>query len=368
MRIYSLFGLAAISGLLIACQSNTFKIQGHIAGLAAGDTLFMTQDISNANHDDTIIIDRNGNFEYNGIADSVERCALYNAKNNDDYFVFFKEPGVGLKMNLKTASLDKGEGSNSVQGSKLNEDLTSITNKVDKIQKEISFIEKNSSADGQDKANIKVNVLEQRIRTLIIHAINDNAKNELGFFLLTSYCQDREINSDVMFSLIHKLPAKMSSREEITQIVSVLKSQSNASVGKLITGFQMPSPENKNTRLYDEIKKNKITIIDFWASWCGPCRKEMPDLSKLYNRYHAKGMGIIGISFDKDASKWKKAIHDMNMNWVQMSDLSGWESLAAKELGITSIPFTIIVDNKGVILDKGLNGEELTQFIKEKLK
>lgn len=94
----------------------------------------------------------------------------------------------------------------------------------------------------------------------------------------------------------------------------------------------------------------------------------MPQVVALYNAYHSKGLGIVGISLDQDASAWKKAISDMQMTWPQMSDLKGWDNAAAKLFDITSIPHTIVVDQQGIILARGLRGEDLKQFVEERLK
>lgn len=119
--------------------------------------------------------------------------------------------------------------------------------------------------------------------------------------------------------------------------------------------------------LHAAISQNKVTLIDFWASWCGPCRAEMPNVVSLYETYKDKGFGIIGISLDEDADSWKNAVQAMNMNWLQLSDLNGWNNEISASLGIRSIPFTIIVDSKARVLAAGLRGEELERKIEELL-
>jgi len=133
--------------------------------------------------------------------------------------------------------------------------------------------------------------------------------------------------------------------------------------GEAIPDFTLPDVNGKNVSAFDEIKKNKLTIIDFWASWCGPCRAEIPNVVAVYEKYADKGLGIIGVSLDEDQSAWKSAIKSLNMKWTQLSDLQGWDNAAARLFGIESIPATILVNNKGQVVATDLRGEELASFV-----
>jgi len=370
-KINFIFRLTTISFLLMACQSNTFKIKGHVKGLTKNDTLVLTNnELSAINGDisqgERIVLDENGNFEYEGSADSVEECVLYNPKNEYNYYTFYREPGAKLEMNLYTGPVL--EDYNYITGTKLNNALTTITNKIETLQKNIGKIAKGSNIkDLTTNERNRIENTNQQIKTIIIHAINDNIKNELGYKFITNYGFGWDINDKVIFSLIQNLPDKMRQRPEIKKIISELRKKSNSSVGKQITGFQMLSPDGKDISLYREIHKNKITIIDFWASWCGPCRKSMPYLAKLYSEYHNKGLGLISISLDSETNDWEKAIKEMNMKWIQISDLKGWDNTGVEMFGITTIPYTIVVDSKGIILAKELDTEKLINFIKDRL-
>ncbi len=130
----------------------------------------------------------------------------------------------------------------------------------------------------------------------------------------------------------------------------------------------IPDTDRNKVSLRGEISKHKITVVDFWASWCGPCRQEMPNMVKLNEEFADKGLGIVGISLDNENSAWQQAIKEMNMNWTQLSELRGWDDDAAKMFGVRAIPHTIVFNQEGKILARDLRGNELHEFVKEQLK
>ena len=132
--------------------------------------------------------------------------------------------------------------------------------------------------------------------------------------------------------------------------------------------FKMNDTDGNEISALKEAAKHKITVIDFWASWCGPCLREMPALVSTYDKYKDKGLGIIGVSLDKDSTSWKEAVKRLDMKWVQVSDLQGWDNAAAKMFGVQSIPFTVIIDSEGKLIDAGLRGGELEMRIAGLLK
>lgn len=134
-----------------------------------------------------------------------------------------------------------------------------------------------------------------------------------------------------------------------------------------VISFTMADINGNDVSVTDEFAKHKITVVDFWASWCGPCRQEMPSLVKTYSEYKDKGLGIVGVSLDEDKEQWSNAVSTMGMTWTQLSDLQGWQNNAAQMYGIQAIPFTIIVDSKGKVLTAGLRGEELRAFVAQEL-
>ena len=121
--------------------------------------------------------------------------------------------------------------------------------------------------------------------------------------------------------------------------------------------------EGKKVNLMSEIKKNKITILDFWASWCPPCMREVPNLVDIYDRYGEDGLGIVGVSLDENKDDWKNTVESMGMKWIQVSDLKGGESPVVRLYNVQSIPHILVIDSEGRILSEGLTGTELEEFI-----
>ena len=130
----------------------------------------------------------------------------------------------------------------------------------------------------------------------------------------------------------------------------------------------MEDLNGKQVKLSDWVGKGKYVFVDFWASWCGPCRKEMPNVVEAYNRYKDKGLEIVGVSFDSNKLQWSAAVEKLGMTWPQMSDLKGWECAAAKVYGIRSIPSNILIDPQGKIVAMDLRGSKLQTVLAELLK
>jgi len=135
--------------------------------------------------------------------------------------------------------------------------------------------------------------------------------------------------------------------------------------GKLFTDMTINDMDGKARKLSEWLGKGQYVMIDFWASWCGPCRQEMPNVVANYAKYHEKGFEIIGISFDQKADAWKNAVSQMGMAWPQLSDLGGWKSAAVGIYGISSIPASILFDGTGKIVALDLRGDKLGAKLQE---
>ena len=146
-------------------------------------------------------------------------------------------------------------------------------------------------------------------------------------------------------------------QSKLDKLAKPAVSISPAEVGTVAPEFSAPNPQGKSVSLKESL--GKVTIVDFWASWCNPCRLENPNVVALYNEFHAKGLNIISVSLDKDAAKWKEAIAKDKLSWTQVSNLKDFEDPIAVAYGVNSIPSVFVLDSKGTIVAKDLRGAEL---------
>ena len=135
--------------------------------------------------------------------------------------------------------------------------------------------------------------------------------------------------------------------------------------GTMFHELTMKDMEDREVKLSQWAGKGNYVLVDFWASWCGPCRQEMPNVIQNYERYHAKGFEVVGVSFDQKKDAWVAAVQQMGMRWPQMSDLKGWQCAASDIYGIRSIPASVLLDPQGKIIAIDLRGNALGAKLKE---
>ena len=133
------------------------------------------------------------------------------------------------------------------------------------------------------------------------------------------------------------------------------------------TDISLPGPQGQTVKVSDYVGKNRLVMIDFWASWCGPCMGEMPYVVKAYEMFHDKGLEIVGVSLDKDKASWLAAIEQTGQKWPQMSDLKGWDCEGAALYGIQSIPANVLINEQGEIVARDLRGDALLKEIESRL-
>jgi peroxiredoxin len=141
----------------------------------------------------------------------------------------------------------------------------------------------------------------------------------------------------------------------------------NIAVGKPAIDFTLNDTNGKPVKFSDHWRKAEYTLIDFWAAWCGPCRRENPNVVAAYNKYKDKGFTVFGVSLDKSKSDWLKAIETDHLTWTHVSDLVYWNSAPAQLYGVRAIPANFLIDKNGIIVAKNIRGEELHKTLEKLL-
>ncbi|OUR90839.1 hypothetical protein A9Q87_12895 [Flavobacteriales bacterium 34_180_T64] len=220
----------------------------------------------------------------------------------------------------------------------------------------------------------ELETLKAKMNTFPLATINKHNDNLFSLTLIASLIESKSIDFDKLVEAFNNLDSDLRASPFGTEVFNKLefKKQKNASlaflnIGKVAPKFSAPSTDG-NTIVLDDIL-GKVTIIDFWASWCGPCRRENPNVVKTYEQYHAKGLEIISVSLDKPGQKnrWLDAIKKDNLNWHHVSNLNYFNDPVAQLYNIQSIPATFILDKDGKIVAKNLRGAALGQKIGELL-
>ncbi len=178
--------------------------------------------------------------------------------------------------------------------------------------------------------------------------------------------------ADVMYSLsLEELKALLNpsasyySSPELDRPKKLLAGMERRAPGTKYTDLQMNDTDDRLASLSQWVGKGQYVLVDFWASWCGPCRQEMPNLVANYEKYHGKGFEIVGVSFDQKKEAWVNSIQKLGMKWPQISDLKGWKCAAAEIYGVSSIPSNILVGPDGTIVAMDLRGDEVGEKLKE---
>ncbi|BDD03654.1 TlpA disulfide reductase family protein [Aureibacter tunicatorum] len=235
--------------------------------------------------------------------------------------------------------------------------------RVKATQIEIDYSQAMASGDAlaENLYTAKFDSLQNTIQTEIKNLINSN-EIVLGDLQLVGLLDpDKDINT--IDKVAQELKKKYPELPIITDFAKQVENSKKLAIGSKAPNFTLPQPDGKKLSLSDF--EGQYVLIDFWASWCPPCRKANPHLVSLYDEYHSKGIEFIGVSLDKDKDKWEQAITDDKLTWPQVSDLKYFNSEVAKEYQVNSIPSTFLLDKDGKIIAKNLRGEELDEKLKE---
>lgn len=304
---------------------------------------------------------------------------------NDDegkITTFFSDPGkILINFNYENPN------QSIVSGTKNNDIFQEYRNQLGPIQTKMSdFMSKNSmelvtlseSQDAEDQKQFKA--LSNTYRTYLEEnnkledAFIQEHKNDIvGLYVFyQKVLSQEESASDYQNEFGTFSIAMQDSRigKKISDHFGKLETiDDNAlEIGDLVPNFTIPTADGQTVNLYDFIANNKLTLIDFWASWCGPCRLENPNLVATYQEYQKKGFEILGVSLDSNKDRWLAAIQKDQLQWTQVSNLEGAQDPIAIAYALEGIPASFLVDQEGTILELDLRGSELKEAIEKHLK
>lgn len=176
---------------------------------------------------------------------------------------------------------------------------------------------------------------------------------------------DKDNNLDLFVQSAEKFKKDWPTSPFTKELVSMTEKIKVTAVGQLAPEIALPNPSGQIVKLSS--LRGKYVLIDFWAKWCGPCRKENPNVVRAYHRFKSKGFEVFGVSLDRNKQEWMQAIQEDGLEWTQVSDLQYFNSQAARDYNIQAIPFSILLDKDGKIIAKNLRGAALEQKLEEVL-
>lgn len=255
-----------------------------------------------------------------------------------------------------------------VKGSEVNDNMQSITKAIEdggRAQRELQMkaakyngqipdsvakaldAEWMAISDRQMKA-LKDGIIANKDNLIPVYFIF-NYMEVLGTDFIDNFLKDYKYKDDVLLTNVYKM----------------IEGEKRKAQGVAFMDFEQPDMDGNMHKLSEYAGKGNYVLVDFWASWCGPCRKEMPNLKKVYDRFHSKGFEIVGVSLDNNKKSWTDAVENMQMTWPQLSDLKAWKNSAAQLYYIKSIPATLLIGPDGKIVASNLRGQELEKKLEE---
>ena len=235
------------------------------------------------------------------------------------------------------------------------------------LNKEYSEYYKKKDQAGMDRVDADFEKLTEQKNIKNKQYLKDNASSPIAMFVLKQYA-GYDINADDVEPLFLALPETLRTSPAGKDMSEKIETAKKTGIGKMAMDF------TQNDTLGNPVSlssfRGKYVLIDFWASWCGPCRQENPNVVKAFNAYNSKGFTVLGVSLDQPTAKdkWMKAIHDDNLTWTQVSDLKYWKNDVAVQYGIQAIPQNFLIDPQGKIVGKNLRGEALNKKLAELFK
>ncbi len=314
---------------------------------------------------DSTRTDEKGNFQLKGNTKEMIFCQLQMGPEASVYFAVDNNSKLNVDMSVVGSFVDYEIKGDELEDSKT---LKSLLDMNTSFLKEVKGLEQRAQSipntpDGAAQADQLRNEY-QRLANQRNNFVKEVAlKQKKGFipYFVVSFGALENPGFDMFQHAVNCAKAADPNSKYTQQIETQFNTEAKLMEGAIAPDFTLKTPNGEDLSLSS--LRGKVVLIDFWASWCGPCRRENPNVRKLYRRFHYKGFEILGVSLDNDGNRWKGAIQADSLTWPHVSDLRGWQSSAAQLYQVSSIPQTYLIDKDGRIMAKGLRGPELEMVL-----
>ena len=284
--------------------------------------------------------------------------------------------GKGLSFYLENSEITISGSIDSIsvakiEGSKTDAEYKSFTDSNKPLSDAYSktYIEYQAASQSGNTARVaELEILVDSIQKEMTNLQKNFIKNNPASFVTPSILvnQSYEMEPAEIESMINSLDSTVAAVPQIIILKQRVEVMKKVVVGQKAPDFTMNDVDGKPVTLSSKFG-SKLLLIDFWAAWCGPCRRENPNVVKVYNEFKKKGFDVFGVSLDQKKEDWVKAIADDKLTWTHVSDLQYWSNAAAKMYAVNSIPANFLLDETGTIIGKNLRGEDLYKKVKEVL-
>lgn len=365
--------LFAITLILAGCQEDQgYYLSGNISGIDDGKKVFISEydaETNSAKAIDTAVI-QNGKFEKDMGEIDLPKLSFLRFEGLNGNVIYISE-NQKINFTIDKDSLREAK----ISGGKENKALSEYLNHLKEVNKKMGKMQQDMRQAMMDQDTEKLESLREaqaeyrdNDENFKKELFNRNKDSYLSVMILNDMLKMRTLSSSEVREMYNGISDRIKETPMAENLASALEAAKAAEVGSKAPEFSAPTPEGEQLALNDNL--GKITIVDFWAAWCKPCRIENPNLVKTYNKYKDQGLNIISVSLDRPGQKerWIQAIKDDNLEqWDHVSNLQFWNDPIAKKYKISAIPATFVLDENGVIVAKNLRGTALENKIGELL-